>query len=183
MRWEDLFADLEAQGEAQAAAELAAEVSERTRIETAALHFADRLHPAQGHQVVVSTVGATVRGVLLALGSDWVLVEIEGSRQALVRLGAVLGVTGLGAHSSAPASQGRVPARLGLASALRAVARDRAPVVITRIDGSRLSGTLDRVGGDFLEIAEHPIGEARRKGAISAVRIVPFTALAVVGSG
>ena len=183
MRWEELFADLEAHGEAAAAVELAAEVSERARIETAALHFTDRLRPAQGHRVVVATVGATVRGLLLAVGSDWVLLEIEGSRQALVRLGAVLGVTGLGAHSSAPGSQGRVAARLGLASALRAVARDRAPVVITRIDGSSLSGTVDRVGGDFLEIAEHPIGEARRKGAISDVRTVPFTALAIVGSG
>ena len=64
MRWEALFADLEAQADAEAAAELAAEVGERTRIEAAALHLVDRLRPAQGHPLVVATVGATVPGVL-----------------------------------------------------------------------------------------------------------------------
>jgi hypothetical protein len=183
VRWDALFADLEAQVEADAAAELAAEVGERTRIETAALHLQDRLRPAQGHPLVLATAGATLQGVLRSVGRDWILLDGERGGQALVRLGALIGLTGVGARSSTPGSEGRVIAGLGLGSALRAVARDRAPVIITLIDGSRLTGTLDRVGGDFLELAEHPIGEARRKGAVTAVRLVPFTALAVVGSG
>ena len=183
MRWDELFADLEAQLDAQAAAEFAAEVSDRTRIETAALRFTDRLRPAQGHPLVVATIGATLHGPLRAVGPDWILLEIERSRQALVRLAAVLGVTGVGARSSAPGSEGSVAARLGLGSALRAVAQDRAPVLITLVDGSSVSGTLDRVGRDFLELAEHPMGEARRKGAVTAVRLVPFAALAIISSG
>ena len=182
MRWEALFADLEAQADAEDAAELAAEVGERTRIEAAALYLVDRLRPAQGHPLVVATVGVTVPGVLRAVGPDWILLEVERGRQALVRLGAVLGATGVGARSNAPGREGRVAARLGLGSALRAVARDRAPVIITLIDGSSLSGTLDRIGGDFLEIAEHAMGEARRRGSVTAVRVVPFSALAVVSS-
>ena len=184
MRWDALFADLEARAHDEHAAELAAEVADRTRIETASLHLVDRLRPAQGHRlVVVAAAGATVQGVLHTVGPDWILIEVEPNRQAAVRLAAVLGVTGLGARSNTPGSEGRVAARLALASALRAVARDRAPVTITLIDGSSLTGTLDRIGGDFAELAEHPIGEARRAGAVTAVRLVPLRALAVVSSG
>lgn len=182
MRWDALFADLEGQLQAGAAAELAAEVGERTRIETAALHLVDRLRPSCGHPLAVAAAGATVRGVLLTVGPDWLLLGAGSGRQALVRLGAVLGVTGVGARSSAPGSEGPVASRLGLGSALRAVARDRAPVVATLVDGSGVSGTLDRVGGDFIELAEHPVGEARRRAAVTAVRLVPFGALSVVTS-
>ena len=183
VRWDALFADLEAQAEDDQTAELAAEVADRTRIETAALHLVDRLRASRGHGLVVATAGASVRGVLRTVGPDWLLVEAEPNRQAVVRLAAVLGVTGLGSRSSAPSSEGRVAARLALGSALRAVARDRAAVTITLIDASTVSGTLDRVGADFVELAEHPIGEARRRGAVTAVRLVPLRALAIVSSG
>jgi hypothetical protein len=184
VRWDALFADLEARVQDEHAAELAAEVADRTRIETASLHLVDRLRPAQGHRLVVmAAAGETVHGVLRTVGPDWILIDIEPSRQTVVRLAAVLGITGVGSRSSTPGSEGLVAARLGLASALRAVARDRAPVTITLIDGSILTGTLDRIGADFAELAEHPIGEARRAGAVTAVRVVPFRALAVVSSG
>ena len=184
MRWDALFADLEARAHNEHAEELAAEVADRTRIETASLRLVDRLRPAQGHRlVVVAAAGATVHGVLRTVGPDWMLMDVEPSRQAVVRLAAVLGVTGLGARSATPGREGRVAARLALASALRAVARDRAPVIISLTDGSSLTGTLDRIGADFAELAEHPIGEARRAGTVTAVRLVPLSALAVVSSG
>jgi Protein of unknown function (DUF2642) len=183
VRWDALFTDLEARAHDEHAAELAAEVADRTRVETASLHLVDRLRPTQGHELVVSAAGATVRGVLRSVGPDWILIEAEPSRQAVVRLAAVLGLAGVGARSSPPDSEGRVVARLALASALRAVARDRAPVTITLIDGSSLTGTLDRIGADFAELAEHPIGEPRRVGTVTAVRLVPFRALGVVSCG
>ncbi len=183
MRWDALFADLEAQALDDRAAELAAEVADRTRSETASLHLGDRLRPARGHWLVLALAGTTVRGVLRAVGPDWIHLEVEASSQAVVRLDAVLSVTGLGAHSTTPGREGRVAARLALGSALRAVARDRLPVIITLIDGSSLSGTLDRIGADFAELAEHPVGEARRQHAVTAVRLVPFRALAMVSSG
>jgi hypothetical protein len=183
VRWDALFTDLEARAHDEHAAELAAEVADRTRVETASLHLVDRLRPTQGHELVVSAAGATVRGVLRSVGPDWILIEAAPSRQAVVRLAAVLGLAGVGARSSPPDSEGRVVARLALASALRAVARDRAPVTITLIDGSSLTGTLDRIGADFAELAEHPIGEPRRVGTVTAVRLVPFRALGVVSCG
>jgi hypothetical protein len=75
-----------------------------------------------------------------------------------------------------------VLARLGLGSALRAIARDRLQVTVVLIDGSTLPGTVDRVGADFLEMAEHAPGEPRRRGDVSGMRTVAFAAVAVVRS-
>lgn len=181
MRWEDLFRDLEAQLEAAEQAELAAEVADRTRAEAARLRMADRLAPAAGHGVRLHVRGAgQVSGRLVSVGSEWLLLD-ESGRQVLVPLRAVLAAGGLGRLSRDPeAPVGRVAARLGLSSALRGVARDRLPVSVWLLDGAVLTGTLDRVGVDFLEIAEHSSGEPRRSAELTAVRTVPFEAIAAV---
>jgi len=43
-----------------------------------------------------------------------------------------------------------------------------------------LTGTIDRVGADFLEMAEHALDVARRAGNVAGVRTVPFTGLALI---
>jgi hypothetical protein len=178
-RWAALFADLEAEYAAAEAAQLDAEVRDRARREVARLHLADRLAPAVGHPVVVTARGAgTVRGLLADAAPEWLLVT--ETRDVLVPASAVLSIGGLGARSSEPGTGGRVAARLTLGYALRGLARRRAAVSLTLVDGSTLDGTLDRVGGDFVELAEHPPGEARRPGAVRAVRTVPFAALGAV---
>ena len=183
MRWDELFRDLEAQLEAADAAELAAEVADRTRSEVGRLRLLDRLRPATGHAVRLQVRGAgQVAGRLDHVGAEWVLVDEQGGRQALVPLAALVSVSGLGQLSQLPDSQSRVHARLGLASALRGVARDRMPVTVWLDEGSTLSGTVDRVGADFLELAEHAPGEPRRRGDVTGVRAVPFAALGAVRS-
>lgn len=182
-RWEALFADLEGEFAAADAADLRSEVADRTRREYATLRLVDRLRPALDQQIrLVLPAEVVVSGRLSDMGSDWVLVaEPRGS--ALVPLAHVRSIAGLSAASAAPGSEGKVMAALDLRHALRRLARDRAEVVITSVDRVVVSGTLDRIGADFVEIAEHQPGEPRRKGSVRQVLTIPIAAIGVVRAG
>lgn len=183
MRWEALFAELEAEFEAADALTADAELRDRVRRETATVRLVDRLAAAHGTDIAVHVAGALLRGGLSDSGPDWLLLAESPARDALIPLAAVASVAGLGRWSAAPGSEGRVGARLDLAYALRGLARDRAGVTLTLIDGSTCAGTIDRVGADFVEIAEHPAAEARRDRAVLSLRTVPRSALLIVRSG
>lgn len=180
MRWQQLFADLSAQFEEEEAAGEHAESASRTRAETGALRLADRLGGALGQPVVVGCRGAgRVGGVLAETGVDWLLLEDERGIEHLVALAAVTTVAGLG-RRTAPAPEGAaVRVRLDLRRALKQLARDRSVVQLVLDDGDVLTGTIDRVGADYLEIAEHPVEELRRAEAVRGVRAVVLTAVAV----
>lgn len=182
MRWDDLFADLEGELEALERAELAGEVADRTRREQALLSLVDRLRTASGALVTVRSLGGhATTGRVREVGPDWLLlVQPAGHQQALLATGAVVTVTGLGAATATPGWEGEVARRLDLRWALRGLARSRTGVRLLLGDGSTLAGTLDRVGRDHVELAEHPPGELRRARAVRAVVTVPLTALSVV---
>jgi hypothetical protein len=183
MRWQALFDDLEAQLDAAAAAELAGEVAERSRVEAGRTRLVDRLTAGCGHEVAVTVLGAgVVPGRLLDAGVDWLLLDEGGGREALVPAATVLGVTGLGRASAVPDAEGQVGRRLDLRWALRGLARRRAGVSLVLGDGSTVAGTLDRVGADHVDLAEHGVGEARRAAAVRGVRVVPLAAVALVRS-
>jgi len=181
MRWEGLFEDLEGQWAADERRERDAEVIDRTRAERARIAFAERLAASRGATVTLGlSTGETATGRLVDLGADWVLLEDGSRRDLLVCLGRVVSAVGVG-HRTDPAVTAR---RFGLGYALRALARDRAPVIVTDVAGGRLTGTIDGVGQDWCEISEHPIDEPRREAAVRGRRLVPSTAIVtVLGTG
>jgi hypothetical protein len=47
-------------------------------------------------------------------------------------------------------------------------------------DSTSCDGTIEAVGSDYLELAEHDLGEARRRGAVRARRFVGLVAVVAV---
>jgi len=180
-RWSALFADLEAQAAAAEQAERAAEVDERTRGELATLGVVDRLRAAADAALRLRLIGGrTLTGSLSRVGPDWLLITEDAGREVVVPLTAVAGVRGLSRYSAVPGAAGVVASRLGLRHALRGLARDRSAVRLELADGTALDATIDRVGADFVEVAAHAPGEARRRREVAEVELVPFSALVAV---
>ncbi len=183
MRWEQLFADLEAQLAAAHQRGLEEEAAEQARAEYSRVQLVDRLRLRQGDPVRALLTGAVpVEGRVRAVGSGWVVLEDRGTEH-LVPLAAVLWWESLGRGWAA--GEDPVVLRLGLGHALRALARARARVRIRLSGGGplgELEGTVDRVGADFLDLALHPDDDYRRRGSVTALRVVPFPALVCVSS-
>lgn len=183
MRWEDLFADLELQWEADEAAELASELADRSRREASYLRLIDRMRPVVGRPTRCRVQGAprspeTLHGTLAALGVDWFLLAEPSATEALVPIRSLLAVENLASVSAQPGHEGPLAARLDLRYVLRGVVRDRSACTLRLIDGSTLHGTPARVGADFLEIAEHAVGEYARPGRVRAGWTLPLEAIA-----
>lgn len=181
MRWEGLFADLEGQLAAEERRERDDEVAERTRRERALVSLPARLAAAVGSPSRLALVGgAALEGTLLDLGEDWVLVRGDrDGREVLVPLAAVVTVRALGPHSTAA----RAARRFGLGYALRVLSRDRATVALALAGGAApLLGTIDAVGADHLDLAEHAEELPRRRENVRDVATVPFRAIVSVTS-
>lgn len=176
MRWQQLFADLEARFEAERA-----EAPSRVRHEVGALRWVDRVAGALGSPVVLQCRGVgAVAGTLCEVGSDWLLVADDRGRESLVASAAVRAISGLGRRTAPAEDAGPVRGRLDLRRALRGLARDRAAVQVVLDDGTSLVGTIDRVGADYVELAEHAADLHRRAGAVNGVRTVVLDAVVVV---
>lgn len=181
MRWQQLFGDLQAQFEHEETAAERAEAGSRARAEIGGLALGDRLRGSVGAQLSVTVRGAgQLGGALHEVGPDWLLLSDGPGTDALVATAAVRAVSGLGRRTGAPEPPGSVRGRLDLRWALRGLARDRAAVQVVLDDGSVLSGTLDRVGADYVELAEHAVDAPRRLEAVQGVRAVVLSAIAVV---
>ena len=173
MRWEQLFDDLEGQAEAADAADLDAELRDRERAERARLRTVDRLRGSVGRPVDVGVRGGErERGTIRRVGSDWLLLETAPGREALIPLAAVVVIAGLAHRSFEPGSEGPVLGRLDLRHVLRVVARDRSRVGLVLDQSPLLSGVIERVGADHLELADAP--------GSRELRLVPLHALSVL---
>ncbi|KIS26879.1 hypothetical protein TV39_14000 [Arthrobacter sp. SPG23] len=184
MRWDALFGDMEAQLASVDRLDLESEISERSRAEVAGVELADRLRGSMGLRVAVHLVsGAVFEGTLGHVGGESLLLN-DHHHQVLVPFAAVSRYHGLGRLAvSEPSSVRR---KLGLASALRALARDRADLAVVLVGGTQeaavLSGVIDRVGRDYLDLALTRPGEARRAANVSQIASVPFSSLGALRS-
>lgn len=188
MRWEQLFADLDARFDELADAELLAELADRQRVAVGAVLLTARLGGAVSRPIRLRTTSAgAVTGTLRQVGPDWVLVQEAPGREALVNLGAVTVVEGLTTATGRPPAG--IALRLNLRHMLRGIARDRSPVVVsvpgssTTEGGARgtdISGTIDRLGADFVEVAVHAPWEARRAASVRSVVAIPLASVVVV---
>jgi hypothetical protein len=174
VRWDDLFGDLEREWDALGEGERRAEVAERTRAEFAQVPLLDRLRGSVGADIAVRThAGHDLAGRLTRVGADFLLLGASG-QEWVVPVRALVWVRRLGPQSVAADAVGPVAARLGLASLLRRVAADRSLVALVPGDGRMLTGRLQRVGADFVELAET---DADGRGGGPPLTL-PFAALA-----
>ena len=183
MRWDALFEDMEAQLAAEQRLALESEISERARVEMAGITLIDRLRGGLGGELSVQlSSGVRISGVLAHVGSEWIVLN-EAPQQWLVPYSAVVSYQGAGRRVLQDSG---VRARLGLASALRGLARDRAEVTVhLALDGLQeraLFGVIDRVGKDHFDVATTAVGEVRRHGNVTSVVTVPFASLAALRS-
>ena len=168
MRWEWLFADLEALAEAEERASLEADVGDLVRAERGAIGLRDRLRAHLGCDLGLHLCqGRQLQGVLLDVGADWLLMRGPAA-DVLLRLGTVAAVSGL--SRSAVNDEARPARALRLGAVLRGLAGDRAPVTVELAGGLTLTGTIDRVGADHVDLAMHALDEPRRQGTVTGVR-------------
>jgi hypothetical protein len=185
MRWDNLFDDLESQLEQEIGAEDIDLLAEEERLRLGRLGLRDRLR-------AMSTAGEPIRLILRdgtrvavevgAIGRDWIAGEIcgDGHRfvSSVIPIASIAGClptqaqTAASVGTEAESAVLSLSARLGLPFVLRDLCRRRAAVNV-RTSRELLHGTIDRVGRDHFDLAEHEPGVARRERAVRAMRLVP----------
>jgi hypothetical protein len=196
MRWDDLFDDLESQLEQELGAEEGDLLAEEERLRLGRLAMRDRViamtRPGDGaHEQLKLSLrdGSVVTVAVGSVGRDWIAGELVGARRGscVVPLAAVVGVlptpeqlarSVVAEPVGEPAAS--LSARLGLAFVLRDLCRRRAAVELSTASAERLHGTIDRVGRDHLDLAEHEAGVPRRATAVGRIRLLPFAELLMV---
>ena len=182
MRWERLFEELDARFDAEASLERDAEIADRTRRERAQIPLYSRLLANVGRGTIsVRLPGAPGPRVIVGtpsdVGPDCLLIVDTAHQSLLVPLAAVRSITGLRPGAQEASLVGR---RFTLGAALRGISRDRAVVDLVDVEGQVLTGTIDAVGADHLDLAEHAPDEPRRARHVVRTHVIPLAALGAV---
>jgi hypothetical protein len=175
-----VFDELEAEFEAGLRREAEQEAVAALRAGMGATVLWEQLARRVGSQAVVHIGGRRFRGTVLASYPEFLVLRADDGGEHLVRYGPAVSVALPSEPSSLRPTPDTAARRYQFALALRELARRREPVRVELADGSGVDGTIEAVGGDYLEIAEHDPGEARRKAAVRARRFVGFAAVAAV---
>ena len=192
MRWDHLFDDLAGQLEHELTAEEADLQKEEERLRLGRLGVRERivaLKRTRDHALMEVAVtlrtGARIRLEPMTVGRDWVAGDIDGrdDAQAVVPFDAIESIT-LRDEQITPSLTPEEPkpdlsSRLGLPFLLRDLCRRRVAVRIDTVSSS-LTGTIDRVGRDHLDLAEHDLDTPRRREVVRGVRLVRLDQVVVL---
>lgn len=186
MRWDELFADIEGQLEQELDAERLDIAAEEERLRLGRLALRDRIQAMTTEERALRLIladGESIEVRVESTGRDWVSGTITlGSRErtVIVPLSALAGVIASGGQLAeglrAPTLRPELSAQLGLAFVLRDLGRRRASVDLHTRAGV-VHGTIDRVGRDHVDFAEHDADEVRRTRVVRRMRLVPLDAI------
>lgn len=191
MRFDRLFDDLEGQLDHELGAEAVDLEAEEERLRLGRMSVRDRLRALAERQAdpvrIVLRGGDTISLQVASVGRDWVSgrLDLGERRDALLPIASVasLVLARRQLPSSVPTGEPdgdrSLSAKLTLSFVLRDLCRRRRTVDL-RCDGFQVTGTIDRVGRDHLDLAVHAVGEARRERTVAQWRIVPFEQLVLV---
>ena len=198
MRWDNLFTELETQWDAEYSAAERDRTRDLARQAVAETTLAQRVFaawPGKGAiRVHCGGIGIDFRAD--SRGKDWLSGTVQSPTMlagyVLVQLACVseFEVTSTGVHEAAgclagscdqssvenrPSLRERIPFRI----VVRDLCRRRKRVTVLH-SGVLHTGTIDRVGADYLELACHDIREARRHVAVTSVRLLSLDQVALV---
>jgi hypothetical protein len=175
-----VFDELEAEFEAGLRREAEQEALAAVRAEVGATVLWEQLARRIGSETTVLAGARVFRGGVVASHPEFLVLRAADGAEHLIRYGPAVSV----ALSAEPPTLRPAPSaashRYQFALALRELARRREPVRVELVDGARCDGTIEAVGSDYLEVAEHDLGEARRRAAVRARRFVGFAAVVAV---
>ena len=193
MRWDHLFDDLAGQLEHELQSEQADLQHEEERLRLGRLPLRERLvalraagEPSGARIRCRLRSGEVVRLRLVTVGRDWLAGDLEGvpgGEQAIMPFSAVDAL--LMSPEQALLSlepvveRSELAARLGIAFLLRDLCRRRAVVTVRTLAGDA-TGTIDRVGRDHLDLAEHDRDRVRRASEVQQVRVIPIDGVLLV---
>jgi hypothetical protein len=197
VRWDNLFDDLEGQLESELNAEDLDVRAEEERLRLGRLSLRQRL-------TMVSTGAGRVRATRILLvggqtitvrpttfGRDWLAADLldagTGQPQCLLPFTAIAAVILLPEQvapslASEPEATARLVDRIGLPFVLRDLCRRRKSLQIQTALGV-VTGTIDRVGRDHLDLAVHAVGTVRRAEEVQQYRIIPLEQIQLVRLG
>lgn len=191
-----MFDDLEGQLEHELNAESGDLRAEEERLRLGRLSVRNRLVSlagtnGQGAGEVIRVVLVNGETILIrptTFGRDWLAADLLGGPGAgsqcvlpLDAIAAVILAPGDIEHSldSEAESAARVVERIGLPFVLRDLCRRRKSVELTTPAGI-LTGTIDRVGRDHIDVAVHAPGTLRRSREVLQYRVVPLRQISLV---
>ena len=202
MRWQRLFQDFEDQLDRETDAELEDMARDEERLRIAKLSLADRLRAIvlaaaptserrdASTQLFLRIGHIDAECTISRVGRDWMLADISSPHvfagAAIIPLAAIgivrmqnEATVKISLSSDSVAEKPTLSSDIGMTFVLRDLCRRRREVKIF-CGEDEVSGTIDRVGRDHLDIAVHAIGAPRTVATNRDVVIVPLARVDLV---